>query len=98
DGIRDFHVTGVQTCALPICSGFLQIKSLVEGALAINPQQEIHLYWSNRQPGGFYLSQLPLQWAQQFANVHYHPIIEQHSNGWDRSEERRVGTEWRVAS
>src|SRR5690606_40679192 len=21
DGIRDFHVTGVQTCALPICDG-----------------------------------------------------------------------------
>src|SRR5690606_40194999 len=21
DGIRDFHVTGVQTCALPICEG-----------------------------------------------------------------------------
>src|SRR5690606_40598459 len=21
DGIRDFHVTGVQTCALPICTG-----------------------------------------------------------------------------
>src|SRR5690606_40017641 len=21
DGIRDFHVTGVQTCALPICKG-----------------------------------------------------------------------------
>src|SRR5690606_40354830 len=21
DGIRDFHVTGVQTCALPICCG-----------------------------------------------------------------------------
>src|SRR5690606_40626361 len=21
DGIRDFHVTGVQTCALPICGG-----------------------------------------------------------------------------
>src|SRR5690606_40209017 len=24
DGIRDFHVTGVQTCALPICTFFLQ--------------------------------------------------------------------------
>src|SRR5690606_40496101 len=23
DGIRDFHVTGVQTCALPICAGRL---------------------------------------------------------------------------
>src|SRR5690606_40791893 len=22
DGIRDFHVTGVQTCALPICRSF----------------------------------------------------------------------------
>src|SRR5690606_40713072 len=22
DGIRDFHVTGVQTCALPICVGY----------------------------------------------------------------------------
>src|SRR5690606_39436962 len=22
DGIRDFHVTGVQTCALPICGGW----------------------------------------------------------------------------
>lgn len=64
-------------------SGFSQIKSLVEGALAINPQQEIHLYWSNRQPGGFYASQLPLQWAQQYPNLHYHPIIEQHNPGWD---------------
>lgn len=64
-------------------SGFSQIKSLVEGALAINPQQDIHLYWSNRQPGGFYASQLPLQWAQQYPNLRYHPIIEQHSAGWD---------------
>src|SRR5207302_6826363 len=26
DGIRDFHVTGVQTCALPICSGGVRIR------------------------------------------------------------------------
>src|SRR5690606_18057362 len=25
DGIRDFHVTGVQTCALPISTGFDQV-------------------------------------------------------------------------
>src|SRR5690606_8721750 len=31
DGIRDFHVTGVQTCALPI-SGTLEIETNVEGA------------------------------------------------------------------
>lgn len=63
-------------------SGFSQIKALIEGALALNPQQEIHLYWSNRSSGGFYLAELPLQWARQFPNVHYHPIIEQHSQGW----------------
>src|SRR5690606_39848511 len=29
DGIRDFHVTGVQTCALPICAG-VQLGQLQE--------------------------------------------------------------------
>src|SRR5690606_39613567 len=29
DGIRDFHVTGVQTCALPICAEFSQTLELL---------------------------------------------------------------------
>src|SRR5690606_39479369 len=32
DGIRDFHVTGVQTCALPIC--YLQ-RRRIERAMAL---------------------------------------------------------------
>ncbi|WP_430460651.1 2Fe-2S iron-sulfur cluster-binding protein [Thalassolituus sp. LLYu03] len=64
-------------------SGFSQIKSLIEGVLALNPLQEIHLYWSNKNRDGFYLADLPLSWAQTFANFHYHPIIEQHSDGWN---------------
>src|SRR5690606_40706886 len=28
DGIRDFHVTGVQTCALPICGVFARMSIL----------------------------------------------------------------------
>src|SRR5690606_40743480 len=31
DGIRDFHVTGVQTCALPI---FVETKSIQDGPVA----------------------------------------------------------------
>src|SRR5690606_41200794 len=32
DGIRDFHVTGVQTCALPICQGLTwQLRSIASG-------------------------------------------------------------------
>src|SRR5690606_40937011 len=29
DGIRDFHVTGVQTCALPICVNGIQFRGAV---------------------------------------------------------------------
>ncbi|MCY0965214.1 2Fe-2S iron-sulfur cluster-binding protein [Parathalassolituus penaei] len=63
-------------------TGFAQIKSLAEAVLALEPQREIHLYWSNRSSDGFYLKDLPLQWAHQYSNLHYHPILEQHSEGW----------------
>src|SRR6266511_4682511 len=34
DGIRDFHVTGVQTCALPICRGIRSSRSCRQMELA----------------------------------------------------------------
>src|SRR5690606_16134309 len=34
DGIRDFHVTGVQTCALPICYS-RRIEDVVENAFTV---------------------------------------------------------------
>lgn len=64
-------------------TGFAQIKSLAEGILSKRPQQEVHIYWSNREADGFYLSDLPVQWAEQFEHLHYHPIIEQSSDGWE---------------
>src|SRR5690606_40004229 len=30
DGIRDFHVTGVQTCALPILPTYVEVDSITE--------------------------------------------------------------------
>ena len=64
-------------------TGFAQIKSLTEAVLALEPQREIHLYWSNRSSDGFYMPDLPLNWAHQYSNLHYHPILEQHSEGWN---------------
>lgn len=63
-------------------TGFAQIKSLAEGILAVRPEQEVHIYWSNREADGFYLKDLPTQWAHDFEHLHYHPIIEQDSEGW----------------
>src|SRR6266511_3485071 len=45
DGIRDFHVTGVQTCALPIASG------IEEGDLAGGGRSAPHLARPDRPPG-----------------------------------------------
>src|SRR5690606_27265661 len=42
DGIRDFHVTGVQTCALPIC------KRLLEYDDVMNAQREV-IYTKRRR-------------------------------------------------
>src|SRR5690606_40590025 len=62
DGIRDFHVTGVQTCALPISSP----KGLsATTSLGTWPQRSTRI----RLPGS--------------------------SSTGSRSEERRVGKEWR---
>src|SRR5690625_5865167 len=56
DGIRDGHVTGVQTCALPICTcwppplfdpkRWLGCKSLLPERVW---KPRCNLYWANRQ-------------------------------------------------
>src|SRR5690606_40686402 len=38
DGIRDFHVTGVQTCALPICAAAIGLLQLLVGGGAGDAQ------------------------------------------------------------
>jgi CDP-4-dehydro-6-deoxyglucose reductase len=63
---------------LLVCAGtgFSQIKCLAEAILAERPQQEVHLYWSNRNLEEFYLYDLPKQWANDNSNFHFHPILE----------------------
>src|SRR5690606_40125521 len=92
DGIRDFHVTGVQTCALPI-SGFFQALDLrpIEGRvfttedLHVGLEQAVisHELWMRRgrslRPGGKLV-------------INGRPFVIV------RSEERRVGKEWRSRS
>src|SRR5690606_39792938 len=40
DGIRDFHVTGVQTCALPICVVGVEISGIAVVAGAVGDRVE----------------------------------------------------------
>src|SRR5690606_40037933 len=85
DGIRDFHVTGVQTCALPIliCMAALQLVNLVRSAQ----------FNEDMVAGSLYLLAQRLQQDPQ--------AITEIAARFDaaiqivRSEERRVGKECR---
>src|SRR5690606_39974468 len=73
DGIRAFHVTGVQTCALPICREGLQARR--RGA-----RRDVPAGRTGRAPR---LAEAPAAVRVE----HRHAA---------RSEERRVGKEWRA--
>src|SRR5690625_6781781 len=80
DGIRDGHVTGVQTCALPI-SGNPDSDSLPAGAFHLMNDSRTRGYAGSAPPPGDHVH-------RYFFAVHALNVEK-----LDRSEERRVGKE-----
>src|SRR5256885_5937389 len=83
DGIRDYKVTGVQTCALPICFG-----------RASDMPRYLDLKRSDRAHGGP-RRQLTCRTRRAIQQHRAFALDELAACGMDRSEERRVGKEWR---
>src|SRR5690606_40321988 len=86
DGIRDFHVTGVQTCALPICAGprarndrFVEFLRRVTQARQKDVVERPNFVFSYLRLSPPDLGKAPSAWNPKL-----------------RSEERRVGKEWRA--
>src|SRR5690606_41058101 len=85
DGIRDFHVTGVQTCALPISAGMRAGREPAKhgvGAVVI----EAHA-----------VDDAPVAFKPEYAGTGIAGLRSwRHRTDFDeaRSEERRVGKEW----
>src|SRR5690606_40197393 len=78
DGIRDFHVTGVQTCALPICAARAKAptgRKRLSGRIVRGSRQGTRE--EPRPAGPPEKDGAPVSWA----------------GGQTRSEERRVGKE-----
>src|SRR5690606_40997990 len=88
DGIRDFHVTGVQTCALPICHRAPARAACRAGSRRRHPPYD-----------GADLRHL-VQRAALSTDVSLADEgalrSRRTSTGSPRSEERRVGKEWRA--
>src|SRR5690606_40469011 len=85
DGIRDFHVTGVQTCALPIFAEAMGTDQMLRGAALVGhqvlvPSARVALGESGGSDGAV---AAPDAGSVQFTVTD--------ANG--RSEERRVGKE-----
>src|SRR5690606_40835870 len=87
DGIRDFHVTGVQTCALPIWTDrdskllFLSGKPGADGTSGIFLYPGMYIDDNKEQQASLSFSGTYPLWGQQ----------HEASFGYIRSEERRVG-------
>src|SRR5690606_40808171 len=77
DGIRDFHVTGVQTCALPISfmiKGGAQRYAAEHGIMLVSPDTSPRRTgikgaaesWDFGHGAGFYLDATQQPWAAHF--------------------------------
>src|SRR5690606_40902832 len=92
DGIRDFHVTGVQTCALPIWLAPISISCMViagEKCRCIVPAPPGRPYPRPMNDPQFPISPLLPQVRDTLA-AHPRLVLEA-----PRSEERRVGKDGR---
>src|SRR5690606_40194479 len=89
DGIRDFHVTGVQTCALPILE--LQRQGVQLAALSGRPLTQVRRLLNPLQiaVGGSHGAQV---WFGSDRSI---SIVRSVPPDMMRSEERRVGKECR---
>src|SRR5690606_39643332 len=88
DGIRDFHVTGVQTCALPIYASFL--KSFMSHS---SQYKDICFACSGSGHLGGILPWVAL--ASICGDLRHDEPDARIFHHAPRSEERRVGKEWR---
>src|SRR5205807_2253821 len=86
DGIRDYKVTGVQTCALPICCGQHHVADL-------------GFYGVSRKMSGYAVPHFQVilggQWDHNAASYGLPVVAVPSKNIPERSEERRVGKEGR---
>src|SRR5690606_39762140 len=92
DGIRDFHVTGVQTCALPIfgeqyAAASADLGRALDSLARLGTSLRAGSEEIDRLPGSVELATKRLQADRDNLRRTIEALL--------RSEERRVGKEWR---
>jgi CDP-4-dehydro-6-deoxyglucose reductase len=63
-------------------TGFAPLKGIIEHAFQIGVQRPLHLYWGVRSQADLYLPGLPRQWAHQYPNFQYTPVLSEPDDAW----------------
>jgi len=63
-------------------TGFAPIKGIIEHAFHIGIERPMHLYWGVRARRDLYLPDLPEQWAQEYPNLTYVPVLSEPDADW----------------
>src|SRR5690606_39820765 len=97
-----FHVTGVQTCALPILFTNLRFEQLLD-TLGMIADVDLHApleawYHPTALPNYILWSPEVIQITNRDKEVYVLRQLVTNDSDNDRSEERRVGKEWRAAA
>lgn len=63
-------------------TGFAPLKGIIEHAFKIGVSRPMHLYWGVRSRADLYLAELPQQWASQYPNFDYTPVLSEPDSDW----------------
>ncbi|MCG8012760.1 MAG: FAD-binding oxidoreductase, partial [Candidatus Thiodiazotropha weberae] len=63
-------------------TGFAPLKGIIEHAFQIGVNRPMHLYWGVRSRDDLYLPDLPEQWAAQYPNFNYTPVLSEPDMDW----------------
>ncbi|MES9942713.1 MAG: CDP-6-deoxy-delta-3,4-glucoseen reductase [Candidatus Thiodiazotropha sp. 6PLUC2] len=63
-------------------TGFAPLKGIIEHAFQIGVSRPMHLYWGVRARSDLYLPDLPEQWAAQYPNFSYTPVLSEPDPDW----------------
>src|SRR5262249_58600676 len=91
DGIRDWSVTGVQTCALPIYGGRNR-----NGRRVFEGPRLRRMAWAGTETNLDWRPNNPRPHIKTGQSLSARPVRPGGLGGVGRSEERRVGKEWRA--
>src|SRR5205807_4272491 len=94
DGIRDYKVTGVQTCALPIFNRWSTVPPEEYEAAVRGMRRMVGLFAEFSRRGGRLVTASGLAHVTPGVSIHREMQIMVDA-GVERSEERRVGKECR---